>query len=585
MIDPNDWAKLFSHAKDANLSLTAPDGSKLSVKSTASPVPKMQEAPPKPVESPVSTPRVMEDMNPQDPRYGMMMQSMVPPIESRPIPMDYDRVMMSGRNDAGGRTRRGTDTQDGVPPMSTSPAEQRNESFNQKATQANLEAAEATLAELEARKAAGQPVNEHTLENTRKAVAYQRSMMDTGQSTAPILEGVTTGATLGDPGSSASRSSADTTLQGADDSISVDGRKSVTVGGKTYFVDAEKGTLVDRDGNPINFDQNIVQEAGAFGLEQLGFKKQDLGRFLLYAAGGMLFGGSRDGSLNWAARKVLQESDQRRETEKQETNQMREWLIANKDKYSRADMEKILQTTKESGISAGWDAIINTPVQATPEEIAKRQAANEKALGELTNDLQSQFTELTKTAIDPRTGKRVDQAITYGDGYVLDSHAWAAQYAEFLEKFSGPGGISKELANAQIHRSIAPAVLKRIRETENFNGNAIPFFQEEFIITQAGSLGAGATTQDYTEIANIAESYGSTFNAEPLKVIKDSNRLFGELSDSNRANFGDRGQVAFVKATLSVTPKKRQELQKYLKQNKDKTITIAEVNNFLGLTR
>jgi hypothetical protein len=70
------------------------------------------------------------------------------------------------------------------------------------------------------------------------------------------------------------------------------------------------------------------------------FREQDLARFALVAAGGMLFGGSTKGSLRYAARDSLQQADQRATKEAAQRAQMENEKRAEARQNARDDMAK-----------------------------------------------------------------------------------------------------------------------------------------------------------------------------------------------------------------------------------------------------
>ena len=84
----------------------------------------------------------------------------------------------------------------------TAAARQRNEEFNVKAAENNLESAQEELAEMEARIEAGEPVNEHTLKKTQEAVEHQQDkLIEAGSAAAAFqsemdAEGVVAAETL-----------------------------------------------------------------------------------------------------------------------------------------------------------------------------------------------------------------------------------------------------------------------------------------------------------------------------------------------------------------------------------------------------
>ena len=200
----------------------------------------------------------------------------------------------------------------------TSVADARNAEFNEKAAAANAEAAEATLAEMKERQAAGEPVNEHTMSKVEDAVAHTKAQaveaaMDNGNIHPDILdyEGV-----VAAEAELMANTSAPTQKPGKQDD-------------KTRLEElAESEEYEDEDdpSKPSDNGQQTPEEVEAIGEEQpkdiieksKGFLKgafsdlfdgKELARMAIMYAGSRALGYSHGGSLNWAAKQYVSRVD------------------------------------------------------------------------------------------------------------------------------------------------------------------------------------------------------------------------------------------------------------------------------------
>lgn len=114
------------------------------------------------------------------------------------------------------------------------------------------------------------------------------------------------------------------------------------------------------------------------------FREEDLGRFALVAAGGLLFGGSTRGSLQYAARDSLAFGDKRRALESAQRNREIEKLegrtYTEKQQAQRDVQTRITQ--KETAINTGLSAVkVSDPKVAAGIDVILQKAREEHAKG------------------------------------------------------------------------------------------------------------------------------------------------------------------------------------------------------------
>ena len=190
----------------------------------------------------------------------------------------------------------------------TAAARKRNEEFNVKAAENNLEAAQEDLAEMEARIEAGEPVNEYTLEQAQAAVENQQDkLIEAGSAAAAFqeeidAEGVVAAETLLDQANVPGEDDDKATLEGLAESEEFENEDAPDK-------DSDKGTQstseVEAAGEEAaKADPSLVDKATGFFKSAFSdlFDGKELARMALMYVGSRALGYSHGGSLNWAAK-------------------------------------------------------------------------------------------------------------------------------------------------------------------------------------------------------------------------------------------------------------------------------------------
>ena len=197
----------------------------------------------------------------------------------------------------------------------TAAARQRNEEFNVKAAENNLESAQEELAEMEARIEAGEPVNEHTLKKTQEAVEHQQDkLIEAGSAAASFqsemdAEGVVAAETLleqsNQPGSEDDKATL-TELAESEEFEDEDAPDK----------DSDKGTqstpeVVAEGEAAAKADPTKLDKAKGFFKDAFSdlFDGKELARMALMYVGSRALGYSHGGSLNWAAKQYASRLD------------------------------------------------------------------------------------------------------------------------------------------------------------------------------------------------------------------------------------------------------------------------------------
>ena len=190
----------------------------------------------------------------------------------------------------------------------TAAARKRNEEFNVKAAENNLEAAQEDLAEMEARIEAGEPVNEYTLEQAQAAVENQQDkLIEAGSAAAAFqeeidAEGVVAAETLLDQANVPGEDDDKATLEGLAESEEFENEDAPDK-------DSDKGTqstpeVVAEGEAAAEADPSKLDKAKGFFKDAFSdlFDGKELARMALMYVGSRALGYSHGGSLNWAAK-------------------------------------------------------------------------------------------------------------------------------------------------------------------------------------------------------------------------------------------------------------------------------------------
>ena len=200
----------------------------------------------------------------------------------------------------------------------TSVADERNAAFNVKATEANAEAAEETLAELEQRVEDGQPVNSHTLEGAQAAVEHTAEQHE--EAVIEAAAAMTTDGEIDYEGVV----EAETALQQSnvpgpdDDKAALEelAESDEFENEDDPSKDSEKGTqsteeVVTAGEEAAQADPTLVEKAKGFfeGAFSDLFDGKELARMAIMYVGSRALGYSHGGSLNWAAKQYVARLD------------------------------------------------------------------------------------------------------------------------------------------------------------------------------------------------------------------------------------------------------------------------------------
>ena len=190
----------------------------------------------------------------------------------------------------------------------TAAARQRNEEFNVKAAENNLESAQEELAEMEARIEAGEPVNEHTLKKTQEAVEHQQDkLIEAGSAAAAFqsemdAEGVVAAETLLEQSNQPGPEDDKATLEELAESEEFEDEDAPDK-------DSDKGTQstpeVEAAGEEAaKADPTKLDKAKGFFKDAFSdlFDGKELARMAIMYVGSRALGYSHGGSLNWAAK-------------------------------------------------------------------------------------------------------------------------------------------------------------------------------------------------------------------------------------------------------------------------------------------
>ena len=192
----------------------------------------------------------------------------------------------------------------------TSVADERNAAFNVKATEANAEAAEETLAELQERVENGQPVNSHTLEQAEQAVEHtQEELNEARQEVGDIdYEGVVAGeAAL----------MAEQVLKGPANDEPDEQKETLETAATDPEMTAEDNPSKESDKGVQSEEEveaegkkapkEMVEKAKGFFTDAFSelFDGGELAKMAILYAGSRMLGYSHGGSLNWAAKNYL----------------------------------------------------------------------------------------------------------------------------------------------------------------------------------------------------------------------------------------------------------------------------------------
>ena len=225
----------------------------------------------------------------------------------------------------------------------TSVADERNAAFNVKATEANAEAAEETLAELQERVENGQPVNSHTLEQAEQAVEHtQEELNEARQEVGDIdYEGVVAGEAAIMHNQTGTKEEQKAKQEESLESIA---ESEEFENEDDPSKPSDKGQqhpseVVAEGEEAAKADPSLVEKATGFfkGAFDDLFDEGELARMALMYVGSRALGYSHGGSLNWAAKQYVSRLDA-----KQASRQ--DFIKTNAKNYPAASLEAYRKT-------------------------------------------------------------------------------------------------------------------------------------------------------------------------------------------------------------------------------------------------
>ena len=400
-------------------------------------------------------------------------------------------------------------------PEGTAAADSRNKAFNVKASEANLEAAQATLAELEERAAAGEPVNEKTLEGAAAAVVHQEAKVAEAEKEHFEQQGAYDDAIM--RGARKAEIEEEAKARGVTPEVVQEEKQVAEMEAIVEDTELEddgsaEGHTEDAAEQAANTPEGreSVEQAKSFMGEVFGdlFDAKELTRMAILYAGSRLLGGSHHGSLNWAAKGYLQRVDAKAAApgEARKLLNKQAFELAKGDKYTSASIKAYQQSgdigdlVSKAGDPASLKYLGNQQTYYTDSgqqiQAQEVQAADGSRLWVGPN---GQALNLNKVHTDP---SRVPGTREYTERVQGDSKLYTGMIEGMREQF---GTLDKE--NNLYKTDLAPSIAGNKTAKWAIDNNIPPEYMGQIVegamhSAMADSAQSGRKVRDLTPYLN-----------------------------------------------------------------------------------